>query len=81
MLFAEILVLFYLINSDCHAGRHNPLLHTFTGSNVSITGISSHETGFCHPYPKTIWIKAKIKSDVCVSYEIVILGFSSLSLF
>jgi hypothetical protein len=50
MLFAEIPVLFYLITSDCHANRHNPLLHTFTGNNVSIAGTSSHETGFCHPF-------------------------------
>ncbi len=34
MLFAEIPALFYLIISDCHASRHNPLLHTFTGNNV-----------------------------------------------
>ena len=34
MLFAEIPVLFYLITSDCHVSRHNPLLHTFTGNNV-----------------------------------------------
>ena len=39
MLFAEIPVLFYLIISDCHASRHNPLLlktcvFTFTGNNV-----------------------------------------------
>lgn len=32
--FAEIPALFYLITSDCHASRHNPLLHTFTGNNV-----------------------------------------------
>ena len=32
--FAEIPVPFYLITSGCHASRHNPLLHTFTGNNV-----------------------------------------------
>lgn len=34
-------------------------------------GASSHEMGFCHPYPyaNTLQIKVKIKSDVCVSYS------------
>lgn len=32
MLFAEIPVLFYLIISGCHSGRHKPLLRTFTGT-------------------------------------------------
>lgn len=32
--FAEIPALFYLIISNSHASRHNPLLHTFTGNNV-----------------------------------------------
>ena len=48
--FAEIPALFYLIISDCHASRHNPLLHTFTGNNEILAGTSSHETGFCHPF-------------------------------
>ena len=34
MLLAEIPAPFYLITSGCHASRHNPLLHTFTGNNV-----------------------------------------------
>ena len=50
MLFAEISVPFYLITSDCHASRHNPLLHTFTGNNEILAGTSSHDTGFCHPF-------------------------------
>ena len=84
MLFAEIPVLFYLIISGCQSGRHKPLLRTFTGTiqdhqNRKINlqgnlyrGASSHEMGFCHPYPyaNTLQIKVKIKSDVCVSYSI-----------
>lgn len=50
MLFAEIPVPFYLITSDCHASRHNPLLRTFTGNNEVLAGTSSHEMGFCHPF-------------------------------
>lgn len=64
MRFAEIPVLFYLIISGCHSGRHKPLLRTFTGTTLTtITanslianlqsnlqrGTSSHEMGFCHP--------------------------------
>lgn len=50
MLFAEIPVPFCLITSGCHASRHNPLLHTFTGNNEILAGTSSHEMGFCHPF-------------------------------
>lgn len=86
MRFAEIPVLFYLIISGCQSGGHKPLLRTFTGTiqdhqNHKINlqgnlyrGASSHEMGFCHlyPYAKTLRIKAKIKSDVCVSYLVYI---------
>ena len=63
MRFAEIPALFYLIISGCQSGRHKPLLRTFTGTiqdhqNRKINlrgnlyrGTSSHEMGFCHPYP------------------------------
>lgn len=34
MRIAEIPVPSYLIIPGCHAGRHNPLLFTFTGNNV-----------------------------------------------
>lgn len=56
MLFAEIPVPFYLIISDCHASRHNPLLHTFTGNNEILAGTSSHEMGLCHPFIPAISI-------------------------
>jgi len=55
-LFAEIPVPFYLIISDCHASRHNPLLHTFTGNNEILAGTSSHEMGLCHPFIPAISI-------------------------
>ena len=116
MRFAEIPMLFYLIISESHFGRHKPLLRTFTGTmqlrccknplkllrngiftplNHFLTvcavnaqtywivtyfyknnlhrGASSHEMGFCHPCPfiKKLCTKAKIKSDVCVSYSIL----------
>ena len=40
-------------------------------------GASSHEMGSCHPFrfAKALRIKAKIKSDVCVSYSIVLGSF------
>lgn len=55
MHYAEIPVLFYLIIPNRHAGRHKPLLRTFTGTmqNCLHRGASSHEMGFCHPLPCT----------------------------
>ena len=73
MLSAEIPALFYLITSGCCTSRHNPLLHTFTGSNVIHCRYLFARNGIMPPLPqcKSIRIKAKIKSGVCVSYEVV----------
>ncbi len=74
MLSAEIPALFYLITSGCYTGRHNPLLHTFTSNNVIHCRYLSARNGVLPPLSKntkTLRIKAKIKSGVCVSYEIV----------
>ena len=49
MLFAENLVPFYLIISDCYASRHNPLFHTFMGNNCIHCGYIFTRNGILPP--------------------------------